>query len=281
VGGDIAADGISQDSGRAGVKGQFVAFYPHEWLISTLGLDNAERGLLVTAYALMWAAGRAIGKEHLREACRKDHGHAFNRQLARLIKAGHLTENERGEITNKQEIKRRQMVRKPPIKGQQIKAEDNYINEIPGVVNLRNAIGSSPLDVPPPSSPSDSPNNYPLFNPPISPSTRTLRVIVSKFEEFWLECPRKVGKAAAAKAYAKALHQVSHDELVSAMRIYSAGRNGQDPQFTVHPTTWLNQGRWADETSGSNHGHAQPAGPKPSLQEILGDDYERAMGLAH
>jgi len=115
----------------------------------------------------------------------------------------------------------------------------------------------------------------------ISPSRPTLRVVDPKFEEFWLECPKRVGKVSAEKSYAQALRQVSHAELVSAMRIYAAARNGQDPRFTVHPATWLNQGRWADETSGSNHGHAQPAGPKPSLQEILGDDYERAMGLAH
>lgn len=114
----------------------------------------------------------------------------------------------------------------------------------------------------------------------LSPSKPALRK--SNFEEFWAECPRKVGKAAAQKSYLRALRQITHDELIAGMRRYAEQRAGQDPQFTVHPATWLNQGRWADEQPGSVHEQPTgPTGPKPSLKEILGDDYERAMALAH
>lgn len=71
------------------------------------------------------------------------------------------------------------------------------------------------------------------------------------FESFWLACPRRVGKEAARKAYAKARKMVSDSELLEGIRRYAITRAGQDEQYTVHPATWLNQGRWADEVVGT------------------------------
>ena len=68
------------------------------------------------------------------------------------------------------------------------------------------------------------------------------------FEKFWLACPRRVGKEAARKAYEKARKLASDEELLTGIRRYAATRAGQDEQYTVHPATWLNQGRWADES---------------------------------
>jgi biotin operon repressor len=70
------------------------------------------------------------------------------------------------------------------------------------------------------------------------------------FESFWLACPRRVGKEAARKAYAKARKLASDADLLAGIRRYAASRAGQDEQYTVHPATWLNQGRWADEPAG-------------------------------
>lgn len=79
-----------------------VDFSPDEWLGGTVQLDNAERGLYITACALIYSAGGAITKEHLRAACR-DHGRAFNHQLERLISLGKLSLND-GEISNKRAL---------------------------------------------------------------------------------------------------------------------------------------------------------------------------------
>lgn len=62
-------------------------------------LDNAERGLYITACALIYSHGGEIEREHLRQACR-DHGLAFKRQLERLLSLGKLIENG-SRITNK------------------------------------------------------------------------------------------------------------------------------------------------------------------------------------
>jgi len=84
------------------------------------------------------------------------------------------------------------------------------------------------------------------------------------FEKFWLACPRRIGKEAARKAYEKARKTTSDSELLEGMRRYAATRAGQDEQYTVHPATWLNQGRWADEPAA---GYAQGQGQKREMTE--------------
>lgn len=79
-----------------------IDFSPTEWLEGTTELDNATRGLYVTACALMWARSGPIDLELLRDACR-DHGNAFNRQLSTLRRLGKLMGNDE-EITNKRAI---------------------------------------------------------------------------------------------------------------------------------------------------------------------------------
>lgn len=86
------------------------------------------------------------------------------------------------------------------------------------------------------------------------------------FEEFWSSVPRKVAKPMAQKAYAKALQHTDARTLIAAMRRYAESRIGQDPQYTAHPATWLNAGRWADEIetpklmqiTGGNHAKPTP-----------------------
>ena len=84
------------------------------------------------------------------------------------------------------------------------------------------------------------------------------------FEKFWLACPRRIGKEAARRAYEKARKTTSDAELLEGIRRYATSRAGQDEQFTVHPATWLNQGRWADEPAGS---YAQGQGQKREMTE--------------
>lgn len=69
-----------------------------------------------------------------------------------------------------------------------------------------------------------------------------------KFEEFWKRYPRRVGKGAARKAYAKALKVATHEEIMAGLRTFVIAEPWHgDIQFCPHPSTWLNQERWADE----------------------------------
>lgn len=82
------------------------------------------------------------------------------------------------------------------------------------------------------------------------------------FEEFWKAYPRKVGKLKARKAYAQALKQATSAEILAALSVTVWDDN---PKYRPHPTSWLNAGRWMDETppaAFSVNGTKLPAGPK-------------------
>ena len=83
-------------------------------------------------------------------------------------------------------------------------------------------------------------------SPSPSPRELTLSVISppSPFESFWASYPRKTGKLAAEKAYAKAV-KLASPELISAALAQVLWP--PDKQFIPHPATWLNQGRWMDD----------------------------------
>lgn len=72
---------------------------------------------------------------------------------------------------------------------------------------------------------------------------------VEHFAEFYAAYPRKVGKGAAAKAYAKATKDTDPAAILAGLRnaveVWRA--TGTEDRFIPHPATWLNAGRWADE----------------------------------
>lgn len=67
------------------------------------------------------------------------------------------------------------------------------------------------------------------------------------FEKFWEAVPRRVGKKAARRKWDVAIKEVDPEHIIAAMARYSDSVGNHDPQFIVHPETWLNQGRWDDE----------------------------------
>lgn len=102
------------------------------------------------------------------------------------------------------------------------------------VTNVTKVPSSSPPSLLPPIPPNNS--------SPSSPSSKIYRSN-EEFDAFWHSYPRKVGKGAARKAYAKALLKTNSAVIASAV-----GRICVDePEFIPHPATWLNQERWLDE----------------------------------
>jgi hypothetical protein len=95
------------------------------------------------------------------------------------------------------------------------------------------------------------------LNLPIEPSieqpvTRTIRTdegIIkanTPFDLFWKVYPLKVGKAAAKKAWDKAIESDDRDQIITGALRYAQDPN-RHPSYTAYPATWLNAGRWADE----------------------------------
>ena len=78
------------------------------------------------------------------------------------------------------------------------------------------------------------------MNHPNKPSKET-----SEFDLFWDQYPIKVGKAAAKKAWEKAIKVEAPDVIIAGAARYAADPN-RHPSFTAHASTWLNAHRWSD-----------------------------------
>lgn len=126
------------------------------------------------------------------------------------------------------------------------------------------------------------------------------------FSEFWAAYPRKVAKAAAAKAFASAIKGgADADVLIRGAKRYAAERmavpdEAERERFTAHPATWLSAGRWADEATAPAGGividgttgeaiHQPPPrpqqgyGPRPHVDAFAfgdryGAEFDAAMG---
>lgn len=81
------------------------------------------------------------------------------------------------------------------------------------------------------------------------PTNNNTSADAADFDAFWAEYPRKIGKAAAAKAYAKAHRDTPADTILAGLRnavaVWAASRT--EERFIPHASTWLNGGRWTDE----------------------------------
>lgn len=77
-----------------------------------------------------------------------------------------------------------------------------------------------------------------------------------EFDSFWISYPRKIGKEAAKKAFTKALTKTEAGKIMDGVEQLRIQVAGKDQQFTPHPATWLNAGRWDDEAD------------RPALQNV-------------
>lgn len=95
-------------------------------------------------------------------------------------------------------------------------------------------------------SPTDSPSDGQLSLVPRSPE--------DSFNAFWAAYPKKVGKDAARRAWAKAIRRADAEKIIDVVSRYPFR---PDRQFVKDPSTWLNAGCWEDDleaVSASNRG---------------------------
>jgi DNA-binding MarR family transcriptional regulator len=67
------------------------------------------------------------------------------------------------------------------------------------------------------------------------------------FAEFWERYPRRIGKAAARKAYVKAMKVATPDDIMFGLSQQMPSLASREQQYIPHPSTWLTQERWNDE----------------------------------
>ena len=138
--------------------------------------------------------------------------------------------------------------------------------------------------------PEPEPEPEPL--PPIAPQgarAKKSNGYCSQFETWWTTYPKKSGKEAANKSWAKAGKRIkdrlvcSSDEaaafLLHVASDYARERKTEDPQFNYNPATWLNQGHyyddpatWTKQPAPSGNRVAEiPSGGKPIYNPETGE----------
>lgn len=113
----------------------------------------------------------------------------------------------------------------------------------------------------------------PLHSTPLqektSPNADASGTTDTKFDEFWSVYPRRVQKQDARKAWSQVLRRKIHpDKVIAGAKRYAQERNGQDPNFTRHPASWLRAGGYDDEPD-----QTRLAVVGPELRTF--DDYRR------
>lgn len=85
------------------------------------------------------------------------------------------------------------------------------------------------------------------------------------FAEFWDAYPKKVGKGAAEKAWAKCRPDLT--AVLAAVGFQSASEQWRKDggQFIPNPATWLNQRRWEDEVGTGSSGSLLVADARPDF----------------
>jgi len=106
-------------------------------------------------------------------------------------------------------------------------------------VNLGPKLDETPTRVAPPS-PSPLPSEGRELTLSLIEAPSSLDI---EFEAFWQLYPKKVGKIAARKAYAKARKSVGDTTIRDGLK---RTKFSDDHRFIPHPATWLNEGRWMD-----------------------------------
>lgn len=80
----------------------------------------------------------------------------------------------------------------------------------------------------------------------------TCQTLDEEFERVWAKYPRKVGKGAARKAWAKARAKTGFMTIAAPLALWIKLQRGADPKFIPHFSTWLIEERWGD-----NQAHAR------------------------
>jgi len=73
------------------------------------------------------------------------------------------------------------------------------------------------------------------------------QLVHDQFDAFWTLYPRKVGRLAAEKAFAKAAKSAGAEVVLAGITRLVNDPNLPELQLIPHASTWLNEGRWTDD----------------------------------
>ena len=137
-----------------------------------------------------------------------------------------------------------------------------------GHCNVSETPSDTDTDTEPPISPPSGGVSQTRSAPLSAPLSAPRLPIAKWFAEFWETYPRRVGRKAAEKKYAAlATCEEVHTAIMHGLRQQLPAMRAKEIEFVPHPATWLNQGRWMDET----------VKPKLDLIPVATDDLIRRV----
>lgn len=94
-----------------------------------------------------------------------------------------------------------------------------------------------------------------------------------EFDRFWKVYPKKAGKPAARKAWAKAIKRETPDRIIAAAKRYAGWLQNAAPgefrPLPKYPQGWLNDGRWDEFSAGPQEHRWEDL--KPAQQNALAE----------
>lgn len=234
---------------------QFYKRNPSDWMDGTNNLtleQEAAYSRIVDATALHDQAPRH--NIHVLCGLWRCAPRKAERLLKELIEHGKLT-IEDGRIVNERAVKEASKRRGLSVerssngraggvesgKQRRKSLKDNKPGEAVASTRIEENRKESPI---PPTGDSDQ-ASFLVLDPPKQPPVK----VEDPFDRFWRIYPKKDAKQAAIKKFARLIKSgVDPEKIIGGATRYASQRNGQDQQYTALPTTWLNQGRWLDES---------------------------------
>lgn len=233
------------------MKVRRIDFSFDEWIAGTVGMSVEEEGLYIRMIARYYSRGEALPDNPLEIArlCNV-RPQMVRRLLPKLLEKFEKTAGKLRQNRCETELKL---------------AENRLIS-----ARLNGAKGGRPKDL---EKPTGSASVKPITNhhqekkekgeSNDSPKEKAA-ALEADFERFWWLYPRRTDKGAARIAYRAARKKTGVAEIETAVRRYAASRDGQDPQYTKHPATWLNREGWLneDDLPPRENGHARRQSPR-------------------
>jgi len=220
----------------------YIKFFPSDWAAGCATLSAMEELVYFKICRHNWDCGEPISERLLKRSMRELSG-SINDALEVLFDEHKISKNESGFFNNRalelhvdaqdRRVKATKSARTRWKNKRKLKDANALSKQCERNANLVNS------------------QCYPEPEPEPEPEYTPI-VPTGDFDEWYNLYPHKVGKAAAKKAFEKAIKRASLADLVEGLHRYI--KTKRSDVAWCNPSTWLNQDRWLDRpASMSSH----------------------------
>lgn len=231
----------------------YMQFYPADWLLDTLMLSPQSRGIWIDILSIMWRAEPRTGVMEwpVDVWCKRlrctDAQFRLTVEEFELERICDVVKDACKDIVR---FTSRRMVRDEKLRGNNKLYVGRHRSKITCKTDVRPLKGVCKGENQNQSHISESESEVikEKKEKTLAHSSQAV-CVVDPFDQFWMAYPKKVGKKAALQAWNKAKDKPQVADILQAIdnAKNSAQWTKEDGQFIPNPSTWLHQGRWADQ----------------------------------